>query len=45
MIAISSDAMQLAIDGALVKISFDHLLIDSQDAHKTLVSMLKKIPK
>ena len=42
MIDLTSTKMQLEVDGKLIKISFDHKLVDSADAHKTLVAMLKK---
>jgi putative heme iron utilization protein len=45
MIAIDPDVMELEVDGKLIKISFDHTLTDSEDAHRTLVAMLKSIPK
>jgi putative heme iron utilization protein len=33
--------MELEVDGATVKIPFDHQLSDSEDAHRTLVAMLR----
>ena len=45
MIAIDPDVMELEVDGKLIKISFDHTLTDSEDAPRTLVAMLKSIPK
>ena len=41
---ITSTSMQLKVDEELIHISFDHSLTDSEDAHRTLVSMLKAIP-
>lgn len=41
MLAVRSDAMELEVDGATVKIPFDHQLSDSEDAHRTLVAMLR----
>ncbi len=41
---ITSTSMQLKVDEELIHISFDHFLTDSEDAHLTLVSMLKAIP-
>ena len=41
MIELTSLAMKLEVDGDVIEISFDHKLIDSTDAHKTLVAMLK----
>ena len=45
MIEISSKAIKLEVDGAFVEIPFDHELIDSEDAHQTLVSMSRKLKK
>ena len=45
MITISSIGMELEVDEQRVQIPFDHQLIDSEDAHKTLVAMLRSIPK
>lgn len=45
MIAVKPDAMELEVDGATVEISFDHRLTDSEDAHRTLVTMLKGMSK
>ena len=45
MLSIDNQAMYLAIDDDAdnpVKIEFDHDLADAQDAHHTLVEMLKK---
>tara|TARA_Y100001968_G_scaffold106024_1_gene95924 strand:- start:276 stop:560 length:285 start_codon:yes stop_codon:yes gene_type:complete len=36
---------ELSVDQESIQIPFDHTLLDSEDAHKTLVSMLKVIPK
>ena len=44
MISINSVEMELEVDGKSIKIAFDHVLEDSEDAHKTLVSMIKKLP-
>ena len=41
MISINSASMTLNIDEKISHIPFDHMLIDSNDAHKTLVSMAK----
>ena len=43
MISINSAEMKLDADGNLIRIEFDHMLSDSEDAHKTLVSMIKKL--
>ena len=45
MIRISSDRMELDVNGELIEIEFNHNLNDSEDAHRTLVEMLKKLPK
>ncbi|MFZ9229808.1 MAG: DUF2470 domain-containing protein [Prochlorococcaceae cyanobacterium] len=45
MVAISPDAMQLEVDGQPVSVSFDHTLTDSEDAHRTLVAMLRAMPQ
>tara|TARA_Y100001968_G_C18827670_1_gene467542 strand:+ start:98 stop:367 length:270 start_codon:yes stop_codon:yes gene_type:complete len=42
MMEINSKEMKLDVDGKVVNIIFDHELKDSQDAHKTLVAMLRK---
>ncbi len=41
MISISSYEMALEVDGKSVLIPFEHTLVNSKDAHKTLVAMLK----
>ena len=42
---ITPTAMELEVDEVLVSIPFYHTLKDSEDAHRTLVDMLKKLPK
>jgi len=37
--------MELEVDGNIVQIKFDHTLSDSEDAHQTLVTMLRAMPK
>jgi hypothetical protein len=37
--------MTLEVDGAAVQVAFDHTLSDSDDAHRTLVAMLRAMPK
>jgi hypothetical protein len=37
--------MTLEVDGASVQVAFDHTLSDSDDAHRTLVAMLRAMPK
>ncbi|SBO43489.1 DUF2470 domain-containing protein [Cyanobium sp. NIES-981] len=44
MVAIQPDAMELDVDGAAVRVAFDHTLSDSEDAHRTLVAMLRALP-
>jgi hypothetical protein len=41
---VQSEAMLLEVDGTQISIKFDHLLSDSEDAHRTLVAMLKAMP-
>ena len=36
--------MELEVDQKIIQINFENTLLDSDDAHKTLVSMLKRIP-
>jgi hypothetical protein len=45
MVAVAPDAMTLEVDGASVQVAFDHTLSDSEDAHRTLVAMLRAMPK
>ncbi len=45
MVAVKPDVMELEVDGEMVEIGFDHRLTDSEDAHRTLVTMLKAMPK
>ncbi len=44
MIEITSQKMVLNVDGSLISIDFDHILANSEDAHQTLISMLRSIP-
>jgi putative heme iron utilization protein len=44
MVAITPEAMELEVDGARLKVSFEHTLSDSEDAHRTLVAMLRSEP-
>lgn len=44
MLAVTPEAMQLEVDGVAVEIRFDHTLRDSEDAHRTLVAMLRALP-
>jgi len=45
MLAITPQAMELEVDGRSVQIGFDHELSDSEDAHRTLVAMLRSMPQ
>tara|TARA_B100000700_G_C14386408_1_gene552714 strand:+ start:111 stop:383 length:273 start_codon:yes stop_codon:yes gene_type:complete len=44
MIDLNSFEMTLKVNGEEVSIPFDHKLTDSQDAHKTLINMLRCLP-
>ncbi|MEA5392807.1 DUF2470 domain-containing protein [Cyanobium gracile UHCC 0139] len=44
MVAVEPEAMRLEVDGARVDVPFDHALTDSEDAHRTLVAMLRSLP-
>jgi putative heme iron utilization protein len=45
MVAVKPHAMELEVDGARVEVAFDHSLSDSEDAHRTLVGMLRTLPE
>jgi len=45
MLRIETDQMLLEVDGTEIKINFDHPLSDSEDAHRTLVAMLRAMPQ
>jgi putative heme iron utilization protein len=45
MLAIRADGMELEVDGSPVQVPFDHTLTDSEDAHRTLVTMLRSLPR
>ena len=45
MVAVTAAAMELEVDGQPVRIGFDHTLSDSEDAHRTLVAMLRAMPQ
>ena len=45
IVTLSAELMELKVDEQIIKIKFDHTLKDCSDAHKTLVSMIKSIPK
>jgi putative heme iron utilization protein len=44
MLAVGTEAMRLEVDGTPVEVPFDHSLQDSEDAHRTLVAMLRSLP-
>ncbi|WP_320668249.1 DUF2470 domain-containing protein [Prochlorococcus sp. MIT 1307] len=44
MIDLNPIEMKLEVDGDTVNIAFDHRLIDSSDAHRSLVAMLEETP-
>jgi putative heme iron utilization protein len=44
MLAVGPEAMRLEVDGTPVEVPFDHTLNDSEDAHRTLVAMLRALP-
>ena len=41
---VTAEAMTLDVDDQAVRIPFDHVLTDSEDAHRTLVAMLRAMP-
>jgi len=45
MLQVLPEAMELEVDGSTVAVPFDHTLTDSEDAHRTLVAMLRSMPK
>jgi putative heme iron utilization protein len=45
MLQVRPEAMDLEVDGNTVTIPFDHPLSDSEDAHRTLVAMLRALPR
>ena len=44
MLDINTSAMKLKVDENMIEIGFEHELIDSADAHRSIVKMLKSIP-
>ncbi len=44
MLSIDPYKMTLDVDNTIIEIPFDHTLINSEDAHKTLVKMLRSQP-
>ncbi len=45
MLKVRPEAMELEVDGTWVSVAFDHTLSDSEDAHRTLVAMLRALPR
>ena len=45
MIDLTPHAIQLDVDGGIVEIGFDHQLLDSGDAHASLIEMLNRPAK
>ncbi|WP_398332220.1 DUF2470 domain-containing protein [Vulcanococcus sp.] len=45
MVAVRPEAMELEVDGERLAVAFDHTLSDSEDAHRTLVAMLRAMPQ
>ena len=44
MLAVEPEVMRLEVDGTPLEVPFDHLLTGSEDAHRTLVAMLRSLP-
>jgi putative heme iron utilization protein len=44
MLRVGPEAMDLEVDGITLTVPFDHVLADSEDAHRTLVAMLRALP-
>jgi putative heme iron utilization protein len=45
MVAVRPEAMELEVDGQRLAVAFDHTFSDSEDAHRTLVAMLRAMPQ
>ncbi len=45
MVKITCEAMSLDVDSQIISIPFENHLTDREDAHQTLIKMLKAIPK
>jgi putative heme iron utilization protein len=45
MLAVRPEGMELSADGETLVVPFDHQLSDSEDAHRTLVAMLRSLPR
>jgi|LauGreDrversion4_2_1035121.scaffolds.fasta_scaffold429337_2 putative heme iron utilization protein len=45
MLAVRPEGMELSADGETILVAFDHQLSDSDDAHRTLVAMLRSLPQ
>lgn len=41
---VTPEAMELEVGDTTVAVAFDHTLTDSEDAHRTLVAMLRALP-
>ena len=44
MLAVTPVDMEVDVDGSSLRIPFDHTVSDSEDAHRTLVAMLRAMP-
>ena len=44
MTEVTAEAMILDVNGQSVSMRFDHTLTDSEDAHRTMVAMLRAMP-
>ena len=45
MLKVEPERMLLDVDGSELSIAYDHTLSDSEDAHRTLVAMLRAMPQ
>jgi putative heme iron utilization protein len=45
LLAVTPELMRIEADGQVVEVSFDHTLSDSEDAHRTLVAMIRALPR
>ena len=45
LLAVTPELMRIEADGQVVEVSFDHTLSDSEDAHRTLVAMIRAMPR
>ena len=44
LLRVDALAMELDVEGQTLRVAFDHALTDSEDAHRTLVAMLRALP-